>query len=270
MTVRAFDLSIDAGVAELRLDAPQSLNALTLGGIQALGAAVRQLRADPAVRCLVIASTGKHFTAGLDLTEFAAEDDRFDVTSARARRRFEERLSTLMSELDLLDRAPFPVIAAIQGGCIGAGVDLVTACDLRLCSADAFFVIQEINVGLAADLGTLQRLAKLIPPGLAREYAYSGRRLSAERALQIGFVNSVHPTAADTLVAARALALEIAAKSPLAIATSKQALNFARDHDLRTALEQMATLQSARLSLEEIREAVAAQQAGRAPKFEDL
>jgi enoyl-CoA hydratase len=270
MTARTFELVLDAGVAELRFDAPQNLNALTLAGIQTLGAAVRQLRADPAVRCLVIASTGKHFTAGLDLAEFVAADDRFDVTSARARRRFEDRLTALMSELDVLDRAPFPVIAAIQGGCIGAGVDLVTACDLRLCSADAFFVIQEINVGLAADLGTLQRLAKLIPSGLAREYAYTGRRLTAERGWQIGFVNSVHPTAADTLVAARALAREIADKSPLAIATSKQALNFARDHDLRTALEHMATLQSARLSLEEIRESVAAHQAGRPPKFEDL
>jgi enoyl-CoA hydratase len=136
------------------------------------------------------------------------------------------------------------VICAIQGGCIGGGLDLVTACDIRLCSADAFFLLQEINVGMAADLGSLQRLPKIVPQGVAREMAYTGERLGAERALAVGLVNAVLPDAAALLDRAMTLARTIAAKSPLAIAGSKLALNHARDHSTAAALQQMTLLQA--------------------------
>jgi enoyl-CoA hydratase len=161
------------------------------------------------------------------------------------------------------------VIAAIQGGCIGGGVDLVAACDLRLCSADAFFSIQEINVGLVADLGTLQRLPKLIPPGVVREYAYTGRRMTADKALAVGLVNSVHATHEELREAALALAREIAQKSPLAIAGTKLAINYARDHGTREALEHMAVLQAAILSPDDMRAAIEAVRTKQAPAFPD-
>ena len=130
-----------------------------------------------------------------------------------------------------LDEARFPVICAIQGGCIGGALDLATACDIRLCSADAFFTAcRRSTIGMAADLGVLQRLPKIVPQGVAREMAYTGERLGAERALAVGLVNAVLPDAAALLEHAMTLARSIAAKSPLAIAGSKLALNHARDH----------------------------------------
>ena len=129
---------------------------------------------------------------------------------------------------DVLEEARFPVIAAIQGGCIGGALDLAAACDIRVCSADAFFTVQEIHIGMAADLGVLQRLPKIVPPGVAREMAYTGDRLGAERALAVGLVNAVLPDAAAVLAHALALAERIAAKSPLAMAGSKMALQLRR------------------------------------------
>jgi enoyl-CoA hydratase len=258
MTEPAFEQTITAGVAHLRLCRPLTLNALTFAGIEAFGAAVRALGADPTVRCLVISSTGRHFSAGMQLEEFLAGGADLAVDTPRQRLRLRASLERLMRDFDALDAAPFPVIAAIQGGCIGGGVDLVAAADIRYGAADAFFSIQEINVGLIADLGTLQRLPKLIPAGIVREYAYTGRRMPAARALELGLLNAIHPTAEATLAAALELAAEIAAKSPLAIAGTKHALNYARDHATDEALEHMAVLQSALLAPEDIRAAVAA------------
>ena len=139
-----------------------------------------------------------------------------------------------------LERARFPVIAATQGGCVGGGVDLIAACDMRYCRADAFFVIQEINIGLAADVGTLQRLPKLIPAGLMRELAYTGRRIFAEEAKASGLVNAVFEDQETLLSEVRRIARGIAEKSPLAIHSSKEIMNYARDHTLEDALRYQA------------------------------
>lgn len=269
MSPSPFTLESSAGIAHLRFAQPDTLNAMSFAGIAAFGETVEALAGDPTVRCLVISSTGRHFTAGMRLEEFAEHDAELDTGSARTRLRLQRTLARLMQAFDALDRAPFPVIAAVQGGCIGAGVDLVAACDLRLVSADAFFSIQEINVGLIADLGTLQRLPKLIPPGVVREYAYTGRRMDAQRALQVGLANAVHATAEETVAAALALATEIATKSPLAIAGTKAALNYARDHGTRESLEHMAVLQSALLSPDDIRRAAIAVKTRTTPEFAD-
>lgn len=265
----AFRLVRDDGVAHLELCRPDSMNAMTFAGIAALGAAVEELARDASTRCLVISSTGRHFCAGMQLDEFFGGEVRLDVETPRARARLRESLLGLMRHFDALDAAPFPVIAAIQGGCIGGGVDLVAACDVRLCSGDAFFSIQEINVGLVADLGTLQRLPKLIPPGVVREYAYTGRRMPADRAFQVGLVNAVYPTHEELRAAAHALAREIAAKSPLAVAGTKLALNHARDHSTRESLEHMAVLQSSILSAEDMRLAIDAVRKKAAASFAD-
>ena len=179
-------------------------------------------------------------------------------TTPRARLAFQESLRELIDCFSALDEARFPVVCAIQGGCIGGALDLATACDIRVCSADAFFTVQEITIGMAADLGVLQRLPKIVPQGVAREMAYTGERLGAERALAVGLVNAVLPDAAALLEHAMALARSIAAKSPLAIAGSKLALNHARDHSTASALQQMTLLQSAIFDTGEMATAIAA------------
>ncbi len=147
---------------------------------------------------------------------------------------------------------------------------MVAACDIRYAAADAFFCIQEINVGMSADLGTLQRLPKLIPAGVVRELAYTGRRLSAERAHQLGLVNEVFPSAQEALDAAMETAREIAAHAPAAIWGTKEAINYARDHSVPESLDYMATWQSGMFRPEDVQEALLARRKRRSPQFEDL
>ena len=265
-----FDLSHDSGVAHLRLNRPERLNTMTPAFFPAIRDAVRRLGEDGGTRALVLSSTGKHFSAGMALEVFAGGDALLVTASARQRLAFQESLRKLMDCFSALDEARFPVIAAVQGGCIGGGLDLVTACDIRLCTADAFFLLQEINVGMAADLGSLQRLPKIVPQGIAREMAYTGERLGAERALAVGLVNEVLPDAAALLDRAMTLARSIATKSPLAIAGSKLALNHARDHGTAASLQQMTLLQSAIFDTGEMATAIAAWKEKRAAEFESL
>jgi enoyl-CoA hydratase len=178
--------------------------------------------------------------------------------SARSRLAFQDSLRQLMRCFDVIEEARYPVIAAIQGGCIGGALDLAAACCLRVASADAFFTVQEIHIGMAADLGVLQRLPKIVPPAVAREMAYTGERLGAERALAVGLVNAVRPDAAAALAQAMQWAESIAAKSPLAVAGSKLAINYAVDHPTADALQQMALLQSAIFDIDEMARAIQA------------
>ena len=267
-----FDLSLgDDGVAQLVLNRPESLNALTPEFFPALRDAVQGLSDAGRARVLLIRSTGKHFSAGMALEVFAASDlALLDTGSARARLSFQASLRRLMQCFDALEEARFPVICAVQGGCIGGALDLAAACDIRVCTADAFFTVQEIHIGMAADLGVLQRLPRLVPPGVARQMAYTGERLGAERALAVGLVNAVLPDAAALEAHALELARAIAAKSPVAIAGSKLALNHARDHGTGESLAYMATLQSAIFDTAEMAEAIAAWKGKRAGEFAPL
>jgi enoyl-CoA hydratase len=206
----------------------------------------------------------------MDLETFGGDAALLDTGSARARLRFQDGLRRLMGCLDVLDHARFPVLCAIQGGCIGGAFDLAAACDMRYCSADAFFCIQEINIGMAADLGVLQRLPKVMPAGMVRELAYTGERLVAMRALELGLVNAVLPDAGALLAHVQLVARSIAAKSPLAVAGSKLALNHARDHGTASALQQMTLLQSAIFDTTEMAEAIAAWKDKREPRFAAL
>jgi enoyl-CoA hydratase len=265
-----FELDHSRGVARLTLSRPDAMNTLSLAMIRELRGALERLESDGRTRVLVLASTGRHFSAGMQLEEFAGQPDLLDVGSGRGRLAFQSLVRELMQCFAIFDQVRFPVIAAIQGGCIGGALDLVAACDLRVATDDAFFVIQEINLGLVADLGTLQRLPKLIPPGIVREYAYTGRRMDASRALELGLLNAVYPDVATMQAGVEELAGEIAARSPLAIAGTKTALNYARDHSVAESLDQMAVLQSAIFSPEEITAAVAAMRSKQVPRFEDL
>ena len=256
------------GVTHLQLCRPERLNTMAPPFFPALRDAVQALNASGQTRALVISSTGKHFCAGMALDVFATES--LALANARERLAFQDWLRQLMHCFDVLEQARFPVIAAIQGGCIGGALDLATACDLRVCSADAFFTVQEIHIGMAADLGVLQRLPKIVPPAVAREMAYTGERLGAERALAVGLVNAVLPDTAATLAHAMQMAAAIAAKSPLAVAGSKLAINYAVDHPTADALQQMTLLQSAIFDIDEMAVAIAAWKAKTPAGFEAL
>jgi enoyl-CoA hydratase len=158
----------------------------------------------------------------------------------------------------------------VHGGCIGGGVDLVTACDIRIGTTDCFFTIQEINVGIVADVGTLQRLPYLLPQGLVRELAYTGRRFAATEALGHGLVNSLHEGHDAAVAAGLAMATEIASKSPMAIAGVKQVLNHGRGRTIDDGLEYVAVWNAAMLPGEDMEVAVKAQMARQPAIFQDL
>jgi len=265
-----FQLSVTDGIAHLQLNRPERMNTMSPRFFPLLRDAVQALHDEGQVRVLVISSSGKHFSAGMALDTFASDDSILRTGTARARLAFQEMLRRLMACFDVFDAARFPVICAIQGGCIGGALDLAAACDLRYCTADAFFCVQEINIGMAADLGVLQRLPKIVAPGVAREMAYTGERLAAERALAIGLVNAVLPDYSALQVHAMAIAQSIAAKSPLAIAGSKLAINFTRDHGTAAALAQMTLLQSAIFDADEMAEAISAWKDKRGGSFAPL
>ncbi len=247
-----------SGVAHLQLCRPERLNAMSPPFFPALRDELLRLGTEGRTRALVISSSGKHFSAGMALDVFAGDLSLLDTSTARSRLAFQDGLRQLMRCFDVIEQARFPVIAAVQGGCIGGALDLAAACDLRVCSADAFFTVQEIHIGMAADLGVLQRLPKIVPPAVAREMAYTGDRVGAERALAIGLVNAVLPDAAATVAHALKLAEAIAAKSPLAVAGSKIAISYAVDHPTADALQQMTLLQSAIFDIGEMALAIEA------------
>lgn len=260
-------------ITHLRLNRPERLNTMSPPFFPAVRDAVAALNAEGGTRVLVLSSTGKHFSAGMALEVFSGQNDvarMLEMANARSRLAFQDYLRQLMRCFDVIEQARFPVIAVVQGGCIGGGLDLAAACDIRVCSADAFFSVQEIHIGMAADLGVLQRLPKIVPPAVAREMAYTGDRLGAERALAAGLVNAVLPDAAAALARAMEMARAIAAKSPLAMAGSKLAINYAVDHPTADALDQMTLLQSAIFDLGEMGRAIAAWKEKSAGQFDPL
>jgi enoyl-CoA hydratase len=179
-------------------------------------------------------------------------------------------LTDMQATFTKLETLRIPVIAAIQGGCIGGAVDMVTACCIRYATSDAFFCIQEINIGMVADVGTLQRLPKLVPLGIVKELAYTGRRLPAQKALGYGLVNEVFETQKAMMEAALQCAREIATKPPVAVWGTKQVIHFARDHSVDDSLKQMGWIQGAIWSNAHVREAVAAMKEKRAGNFPGL
>ena len=271
MAYRCFEVEVSGKVGEIRFSRPDELNTMVVEFWRDLPEIVDRLSDDGGVRALVLSSTGKHFSAGMDLSVFTsagsltAGGEPGRVNTARAL-----LLGRLQQAFGSLERARMPVLAAIQGGCIGGAVDLVCACDMRYASADAFFVVQETNIGMAADVGTLQRLPKLVPDGVARELVYTGRRMPAAEAVAVGLVNRVFDDHEALLAGVREVAAEIATKSPLAIWGCKQALVHARDHAVADSLERMSLWQSGAFQPADLMEAFAAKAAGREPVYEDL
>ncbi|MBZ0254115.1 MAG: crotonase/enoyl-CoA hydratase family protein [Candidatus Methylomirabilis sp.] len=263
-------LSIEDHVATVTLSRPEKLNTMNIAFWNEMREAFAEIDRSTEARAAVLASTGKHFTAGLDLNEFAGAFAPGAGDEAR-RREHLRRLVLLMQEsFNVIERCRVPVLAAVHGACIGRGVDMISATDARYCTADAYFVIKEIDLGMTADVGTLQRLPHLIPAGWAREMAYTGRRLPAAKAKEIGLVNEVYPDRAAMLAAVTETAREIASKSPMAIQGTKEMLNYTRDHSVADALGYVATWQAGMLMGDDLMAAIAAGMTKQKAEFADV
>lgn len=271
MTYKTFDFSVTDHVAQIVFNRPEKANAMILPFWQEMVDVFAEIEDRPEIRAVVIASTGKTFTGGLDLSAFAPiTGEMMKGDRGRVGEQMRRTVAELQESFAVIDRCRVPVLAAVQGGCVGGGVDLISACDMRYCTADAWFCIQEINIGMTADVGTLQRLPHLIPSGLVRELAYTGRRLGAEEAKTAGLVNAVFGSQEMMLTAVTEIARTIASKSPLAIHGTKEMLNYTRDHGTADALNYMQVWQAGMFLTPDLMEAITANAEKRAPKFDDM
>ena len=267
--MHCFSLTIENHIAHLVLKRAEALNTMGPRFWGELDTVLTDLHKNNAARALVISSTGKHFSAGMALDAFAGSVQ-MDDQSPEGRAAIFDNLSAMQATFTKLETLRIPVIAALHGGVIGGAVDMVTACCIRYGSKDTFFCIQEINIGMVADVGTLQRLPKLVPLAVVKELAYTGRRMGADKALGYGLLNAVFDTHEQTVQAALQCAAEIASKPPVAIWGTKQAVHYARDHTVDEALKQMGWLQAAIWSNRHVGEAVTAFQGKRTGNYPDL
>ncbi len=277
MAYECFDVETADRVAHLRMIRPERSNSMIPSFWRDLPTIVDDLSASGKVRALVISAEGRHFCSGMDLTVFAGNDTLGggggDGGAAHRSRRNEAFRSTalkLQDSFTALERARMPVLCAIQGACVGGGVDLVCAADLRYATEDAFFSIAEINIGMTADVGTLQRMPKLVPEGIVRELAYTGRRWSAAEARGAGFVNHVFADHDALVAGVLTVAAEIAEKAPMAVWGTKTSLAYTRDHTVADGLEYIANWNAAMFDTADMGEAFAAKSEKRAPEFPDL
>lgn len=271
MADQVFELSVENHIAHLRLNRPDAYNSMNRAFWLELPKALKEIDVAGEARVLVISSTGKHFSAGMDLEVFTQPDP--ELFSGEAGRRAEGMRRLVMQLQDcfnLLESIRMPVITAIQGGCIGGALDLVCASDMRYCTQDAFFTVKETELGMTADLGTLQRLPGLIPTGLARELAYTGRKFFADEALSSGLVNQVFSDQESMLNGVMSVAEQIASRSPLAVTGCKQMINYARDHSVADSLSYMATWQSGMFQPTDMMATFTAKMAGKPAEFESL
>jgi enoyl-CoA hydratase len=271
MAYTTFDFSVVDHVARIVFNRPDKANAMVLPFWQEMVDVFAEIDDRPEVRAVVISSTGKHFTGGLDLAAFAGiASDMMKGDRGRVGEQMRRTVAEMQETFAVIDRCRVPVLAAVQGGCVGGGVDLISACDMRYCTSDAWFCIQEINIGMTADVGTLQRLPHLMPSGLVRELAYTGRRMPAEEAFRCGLVYTVFDSHEAMIDAVLEIAKTIASKSPLAIHGTKDMLNYTRDHSVADALNYMQVWQAGMFLTKDLMEQMQANQEKRPAKFDDL
>tara|TARA_B100000287_G_scaffold434941_1_gene501049 strand:+ start:3237 stop:4097 length:861 start_codon:yes stop_codon:yes gene_type:complete len=269
-----FKLKKQGYVGNLILNRPDELNTMVRKFWVELPEILEEINRDSEIRVLIMSSTGKHFCAGMDLNAFSngveniPEDKKPD--HARVGEALYRSAKELQGYISTLEEIRVPVIAAVQGACVGGALDLITACDIRLASKEAFFCIQEINIGMAADVGTLQRLPRIIPDSKMRELAYTGRRMHADEAKESGLVSDIYESQEEMLKAANKLANEIASKSPIAIYGLKAVMNYSRDHSISDSLDYNALWSGAMLSGKDMTEAMKANMEKRDASFEKM
>lgn len=272
MTYECFEVTEIGKVTHVQLSRGDNLNTMIPAFWSELPKIINAISDEGKARAIVISSTGKHFCAGMDLSVFTSGGLESGAKIEKGRRNALTRGSALhlQDSFTCFEKARMPVLTAIQGGCVGGAVDMVTAADMRYVSEDAWFCIQEINIGMTADVGTLQRLPKIIPEGVARELAYTGRRMSAKKAYEVGLVNQIFSTHEELVEGVLDIAGEIATKSPLAIWGTKESINFTRDHSVADSLNFIATWQAGMYQPQDMASVFEAQSKNEEPEFDDL
>lgn len=257
-------------IATVRLNRPEKANAMNLAMWHDIRSAFRWIDATPEVRVAILEGEGKSFTSGIDLQMMMGLGAQIeDRCEGRMREALRQVILDLQDTLSSLERCRKPVLAAVHGACIGGGIDLITCADMRYCSSDAYFSIKEIDIGMVADVGTLQRLPRLVGEGMARELAYTARRIDANEAREIRLVNRVFGTREELQLGVRDIAASIAAKSPLSIRGTKEMITYARDHSVADGLNYVATWNAAMLMSEDLQQAMMAQMSKQAADFRD-
>ncbi len=261
---------LEEHVAWVALNRPEKANAMNEAMWDEIQSCFEWLDDEVSVRAVVLCGEGKHFCAGIDLAMFASLGQSAEgLEKSRFIEQFRKVILRLQGNLTAIERCRKPVIAAIQGSCVGGGVDIVSACDMRYCCEGAKFSIKEIDIGMVADVGTLQRLPHIVPQGIVRELAYTGRNVYGAEAEKIGLVNRAYDSYEEMIEAVSELAQDIARKSPLAIRGTKQMLLYTRDHSVADALNYQATWNAGMLSFEDVMLAIGASSEGKLADFKD-
>ena len=269
-TYQTLSVGLNGQVATVRLNRPDKANAMNLTLWQELRRAFEWVDTTATARVAVLEAEGSNFCAGIDLHMLTNLRDQIrDDCNGRSREALRRLILDLQDTLSSLERCRKPVLAAVHGACIGGGMDLICCADMRYCSADASFCVKEIDLGMTADVGTLQRLPRLIGDGMARELAYTARTVNAPEALSLRLVNQVFDTPQALRNGVHALAATIATKSPLAVRGVKEMISYARDHSVADGLNLVATWNAALLMSDDLQEALTARKERRAPQFRD-
>lgn len=270
MTEACFSITHDGPIARVKLTRAEKRNALDLPFWADFPDAIREIDRSGETRVILLEADGDFFCAGIDLSVFQSIGAEQASTNPNKGLAFLESVKQMQDTFSVLEDARVPVIAAIEGGCMGAGVDMITACDIRLCTKSAFFSVYEINVGMTADVGTFPRLLNHLPEGVVRELSYTGRKMPAAEANQYGLVNRVLPDRAALDDAALTLAREIAEKAPMAIHGCKKVITYARDHKTQEALDWIGLWNASMLQPAEVMAAMAAKQTGQPGQYTPL
>ncbi|MDB3993434.1 enoyl-CoA hydratase-related protein [Gammaproteobacteria bacterium] len=276
MDSTCFNLTIENNIAQLTLNRPEKRNSMIPEFWDELPQIIRRIDQESLARVIVISSTGPHFTSGIDISVFESskketvDHEKQQELNRVAGAKLYDTVQYLQQTFSCLEESRIPILVAIQGGAIGGGVDLITACDMRYMTEDAFLSIFEINIGMTADVGTFPRICKLLPEGVVKELAYTGRKMSATEAKALGLVNEIYKDHEAMLLGVMKIAQKIARKAPLAIYGSKRIINYARDHSTADTLDYIGIWNASMLQQDEIREAMTAPKEDRDPNFVEL
>ena len=270
-TYECFQVEITDKIAHIRLSRGEAMNTMTRAFWNELPEIVREIDRQALARVIVISSTGKHFSAGMDLAVFAGDGVTGKAVDRHiAAEQFRSNIRQIQSSFNVLEEARMPVLFACQGGVIGGAIDMISAGDIRWCTADAWFCIQETNIAMTADVGTFPRLQRYIPEGWVKEMAYTGRRIPADKAKEIGLVNDVYDTHEAMMEAVMATAREIASKSPLVVTGCKALVHYGRDHSTADTLDYIGVWNAGMIPPSHMQEAFKAKAEKREPEYPDL
>ena len=271
MGYKCFKYNLKDHIAHVILSRGEELNTMIKDFWTELPNLIDEISNEGQARVILISAEGKHFTAGMDLRNFTDSDLAGNNEHQGLQNEAIYRLTKdLQYSFSSLEKSRIPVIVAIHGACVGGGVDMISACDIRYATKDAFFCIQETNLGLVADVGTLQRLPKLIPEGIVRELALTGRKFHADEALKYGLISSISDDQESMMEQAINTAKEIASKSPLAISGIKEVINYSRDHSVDESLNYVALWNAAMKYEDDLKETFIAKMEKREEVFQGL